>query len=632
MDDMLYLPDDLYSCLKDTVSKEPSPSILEHHLPAIRDVILKLLQGLKRKQSLLRERFEPTTNSNISSLTQQQQQQPLDITVQKNIVSPIIPLPSPSASFTTATTATAATTTTTTATTTTTEPLSHLFEGKRNSVPQSPISPIRNSSSTSSSIDEVDLDDPSTKDAMSKLALQGNLANRSSVRRTSYYPSYEHIPLNPEIMDIYLKKGAHVKKSFIHQKDVSLHEIRQLFYKSFNLDSNNTTFIYILDPISNIEYELEDISDIKPYSILIMKENEDNDFHSLDPSMTKKLEILFKDVMQQVIENIANKKPRMSDETTIRKELNTLRHELANVRQIYEEYKKETEKVIDELKEKSTKVTSTKSLVVMLDERTRAEMNESREVTQKAAMLITNRLEELQDMIDQLKIDVTQRRRRPPKNQLHYCQEESKKLEIEMNELQQRIKEFKPIWKKTWEVELQRIVKEQQFLKEQEALLTDLKDDRNALLQVLEQLEKISEIHERKKQLGREYRMIPSTVDEEGGMAGVMKQVSTIHVDHSRRVKALAEAEKLRAKELSQRIDAFERELTGFVELRKLKKTGGAEAIEKQRQEKDKALIKQIFVNDVTQNNNSLPVMKENNGNEYSLTPIPEEDQNKVCS
>ncbi|KAI9480626.1 MAG: actin interacting protein 3-domain-containing protein [Benjaminiella poitrasii] len=538
---MLHLPDDLLRCLRETLSKEPSPVTLEQHLPVIRDTILRLLQGLKRKQSSLRERFEPATiitPSNSKLLARAHQQQ-------------------------------------------------HL----------------------------VDMDDPSTKDAMSKLALQDDLAARSFVRRTSYYhtSSEQYIPIenthHSDVIHLYLKKEDRVKKSSINQKDLCLQEIKQLFCKAFELDSSDAS-IYVLDPVSNVEYELEDMSDVKPYSMLAIKGKEKKVFSSMDPVIANEMKALFENVMQQVMENVmANKTSKKNDNSSNdmmieklkeehQKEINSLRHELVTVRQI--------------------KTTNTKSIVVMLDEKTHAEMNESREVTQKAATLITNRLEELQDMIDQLKLDVTQRRRRPPKDQLSYCQEESRKLEIEMSDLQSRIKQFKPVWKKTWETELQRIVKEQQFLKEQEALLADLRDDHHALLQVLEQLEKISEIHERKKQLGLDHRPIihdNSSGDLTDGMAGVMKQVSTIHVDHSRRVKALAEAERLRAKKLSQRIDAFERELTGFVELRKLKKTGGAEAIEKQRQEKDKALIKQIFVGaaskNVTQSGNENKLMME---------------------
>lgn len=334
---------------------------------------------------------------------------------------------------------------------------------------------------------------------------------------------------------------------------------------------------------------------------------------SIATDVVNEMKSLFEDTMRQVLNNFEQKQYINIPQEKIKeqqKELESLRHDLAAIHQFHRDFEEETEQLIAELREKSSKMAA--STVVILDEKAHAEMNESREVTQKAATLITSRLETLQDTIDQLKLDVTQRRCRPSKNQLSQCQQESDRLKLEMNDLQIRIKKFKPIWKKTWEVELQQIVKEQQFLKEQEALLIDLKDDHKAVLDVLNQLIKISEIQERKKQLGVEFRVAPQPDEGFEGMTSVMKEVSNIHVDHSQRVKALAKAESKRSKDLSQRIDAFERELTDFVGLRKLKKIGGAQAIDKQRQEKDKAIMKQIFV----KNNNNHDVTNANNNND----------------
>lgn len=142
---MLHLPDDLFACLKETLSKEPCSLTLEQHLPSIRDTILQLLQGLKKKQSLLRERFEPST-SKLLSRAQQQQLSPLNTS--------LITLPSPSPS--------------------TEQPIKHAQP--RTSVPISPAT-----------TEEFDMNDPTTKDAMTALCTQGNLAGRSSIRRSSLY-------------------------------------------------------------------------------------------------------------------------------------------------------------------------------------------------------------------------------------------------------------------------------------------------------------------------------------------------------------------------------------------------------------------------------------------------------------
>jgi hypothetical protein len=232
---MLRLPDNLFACLRDTLSKEPSSATLEQHLPAIRDTILNLLQGLKKKQAQLREQFEPA-NSKLLSRAHQQQLYPLRTTP--------MPLPSPSSS---------------------TEPLQRV---QRHSIPQSPLSP--SSTIASNASEEIDINDPSTKIALDALTLQENLARRSSVRRTSHHTQIEAPLPTKNTLDLYLKIGDRVKKSTINQQDVSLPGLYQLFSRAFAV-SIQDPIINILDPVSNIEYELENIQEVQPYSMLSVK-------------------------------------------------------------------------------------------------------------------------------------------------------------------------------------------------------------------------------------------------------------------------------------------------------------------------------------------------------------------------
>src|ERR1700753_2212684 len=50
------VPDLLRTILEDTLSQEASQASLDRFLPRIRDIIINLLQGLKKKQSRLRQR------------------------------------------------------------------------------------------------------------------------------------------------------------------------------------------------------------------------------------------------------------------------------------------------------------------------------------------------------------------------------------------------------------------------------------------------------------------------------------------------------------------------------------------------------------------------------------------------
>ncbi|KAI8048952.1 actin interacting protein 3-domain-containing protein [Gilbertella persicaria] len=404
---MHYLPEELRTCLKEVLEKEPSLTTLEQHLPAIRDIIMRLLQGLKAKQSLLRDKEFP----------------------------------------------------------------------------------------------------------------------------------------------VYLKSGDRIKKCTLQNSHLSIASIQQLFMTTFDVDLST---VYILDPTTNIEYELEDVQDIQPYSVLSIKATH----HTL-----QQLHSLFDDFLQQSAHTL-----------TKETELNQLKQELTQLKQSYAQLKTEHD--------------------ASDNRKIHQEISKSKDITQKAATLMTTRLEELQDTIDQLKSDVTQRRCRPSKHQLTQCQQVSDRLMHEMKQLESRIKTCKPLWKKTWELELQQIVKEQQFLKEQEALVADLKEDHKALIDVLGQLHKISEIQERKKQLGMPIQKEQD--EEEEGMIKVLQQVSHLHVDHHQRMKALGEIE-TKIKSKKQTVDEFERELTDFIGFSKLKNIGGTENVDKQRQEKDKAMIQQLF-------------------------------------
>lgn len=323
-----------------------------------------------------------------------------------------------------------------------------------------------------------------------------------------------------------------------------------------------------------------------------------------------------KSILKETIEQVLHTMQLNTDSTTssinnqpddrLEEEVNVLRKELSDVFKLYDDYKQETQLIIKEMTEKCVQVVKeyeAKEITkVVLDTDVRKEMRNDKERIERVSNIVVNKLEQLQDTIDQIKQDVTHKRCRPSKDQLDHCTQEATVIQEQVDHLNSEIKSFKPVWKKMWEVQLQQIVKEQKFLKDQETLVVDLKEDQKSLNQVLSSLLKISELHERKKKSGLPLYQVPPKEEGFDGMSSVIKQVATIDVNHDKRVKALQDAEISRSKGVSQRIDVFEKELNDFVGMNKLKKTGGAELIEKQRQEKHQDLIKQIY-NDETNSN-----------------------------
>src|SRR4051812_40947832 len=66
------VPDLLRTILEDTLSQPASPQSLDAYLPKIRDIIINLLHGLKRKQSKLRTRSNRDESSSRSAAPSRQ--------------------------------------------------------------------------------------------------------------------------------------------------------------------------------------------------------------------------------------------------------------------------------------------------------------------------------------------------------------------------------------------------------------------------------------------------------------------------------------------------------------------------------------------------------------------------------
>lgn len=67
---------------------------------------------------------------------------------------------------------------------------------------------------------------------------------------------------------LYLKMGDRIKKVNVDASGLYMSALQALFQDKFGCTGD---VIWILDGESNVEYELEDVSDIKPYSILSIK-------------------------------------------------------------------------------------------------------------------------------------------------------------------------------------------------------------------------------------------------------------------------------------------------------------------------------------------------------------------------
>ena len=128
--------------------------------------------------------------------------------------------------------------------------------------------------------------------------------------------------------------------------------------------------------------------------------------------------------------------------------------------------------------------------------------------------------------------------------------------------------------------------------------LEDLVEDHKAALEVFGHVEKVITLRgsasARSSRSAKGFK--PPPMDEgHTGLSTVMLEIRGAAADSERRLKAIAATEKAREKELTSRSDEFQNELSGFVEGKKLKKTGGAEEVERVRQRRNEQTLKAMF-------------------------------------
>ncbi|KAK9459427.1 actin interacting protein 3-domain-containing protein [Lipomyces oligophaga] len=209
---------------------------------------------------------------------------------------------------------------------------------------------------------------------------------------------------------------------------------------------------------------------------------------------------------------------------------------------------------------------------------------------------LLTRVDDLQDVVEALRIDVAKRMVRPFPRELDAISHQLAVSRTELRRLDTYIKTEKPTWKKILEAELDVIVDEQGFFTLQEDLLADLHDDLDATAETFSLLQQVLDEQSRNSSSRPRTPGLPtsdlasSNNATSGGFTrdAVLAEVRTLQPNHEDRVEAIGRAEKIRALELTTRPkDPFEVELHEYVEENKLKDTGGVEAVEKQRLDRE---------------------------------------------
>ncbi|CAG8789909.1 13866_t:CDS:2, partial [Gigaspora rosea] len=410
---------------------------------------------------------------------------------------------------------------------------------------------------------------------------------------------------NKKFIILYLQLGKDVKK-IRYDGDINMTALQMLFIEKFQYNPGMENFpnIYIKDPQIGILYELEDLSEVKDKSVLALNvEDLQQVKKHIDESiagLTKEIQDLKKSFAEstEVLRHgnittpaipaiqtfVPNKQPSTSstdDDDSISKndkkldkskdnlvnkitgdlknhfhEVQNLRRDLGSMRQIYSEFQGETKKLFESL---AAQTESVKQVALTNVGSSRSFIDSGKAKLDSRSTALLKKVDDLQDIIDRMKSDVVKRGAKPQPTEIQHVKQESMAVAKELSSLQEYVKTVKPTWKQTWKQELQMIVDEQQFLNHQEELLEDLQEDHKKLTEVFNTILKVIKTPNSTK-----VYVPPAAEEGFEGLKTVLQEVRGIAPDHERRLKALQAVEKQRERDLANRIDEFEAELTDF--------------------------------------------------------------------
>ena len=277
-------------------------------------------------------------------------------------------------------------------------------------------------------------------------------------------------------------------------------------------------------------------------------------------------------------------------------EVQNLRRDLGIMRQLYTEFMKSTKDSLGALR---TQTQSVKQLASVKVGGARSFIDQGKTKLDSRSQNVLTKVEELQDTVEALRDDVLKRHMTPKPSVVKQIKEDIASTATELASLKEHIDTVRPMWKKTWEEELQNIVEEQGFLGHQEEFLTDLLEDHKALVEVFGHVDKVISIRGTtpgRNSRGRGFKPPPL---EEGhtGLSTVMMEIRGASVDPDRRMKAIEANQKNREREIASRSDEFQEELSGFVSGKRLRMTGGAEEVDRVRQRRNELALKAMFNN-----------------------------------
>ncbi|WPK26245.1 hypothetical protein PUMCH_003594 [Australozyma saopauloensis] len=446
-------------------------------------------------------------------------------------------------------------------------------------------------------------------------------------------PAESHVEPSSEVVDaeqgssqnyIFLRLKGATKKSPV-QLPTSMTSLRLLFVEKFAYSPGVTSFpsIYIVDPRTSVSYELEESAihdEIHSGSLIELKEHNADDV-TMDTLNSKilSLEKQMLTISSKIIEQVGNQisqielnqraaTPIISQDSTVKasdvdhlKLINQLQQEVNSLKQSHRAKTEIMKTTLTDLTEQlaALKLVSLESSDTSQNSHRTFMQHSYARLSEESDSLLT-KVDDLQDMMEDLRKDVAQRGVRLGSKQLSATAKEIADAEDSLQSLVSYIHDGKPSWKKIWEAELDKVCEEQQFFNLQDDLTRDLNEDINKIRETFELIEKCcseqSKQPQKKTNFANRIPLMEPGESIHGLKDAVLNEVNHLVPDHASRLDAIARAERIRKKEReAESLNEFQEELGGFVADQKLKKSGGIEEVERMRQERDLENFKSTF-------------------------------------
>ena len=483
----------------------------------------------------------------------------------------------------------------------------------------------------------------------------------SSIDSDQSVPQFvpEQSPQPGKELTLFLQYKSKIKKFVLlgGSNDLSIARLQLGFIEKFawNTHSNGNDLpeIYIQDPVSGVRHELEDLRDIKDRSVLVLnvealdevKKHIDEGIGgirklvegvrsaldsqhislqrvsdrqqdtsrevarlSIKPESTSTLpSSVQKSRVNGILSATTSKIPKDQVDN-----IQSLRQDLAIVRQTVTNLVSDMSTSMTSVQEKaaSVKTMAIEGIVPNLDSSTgRSYVNTGKKTLGEESERIVNHVDDLQDIVEDLRKDVVTRGVRPLPRQLESVSKNISNATSELKKMQEFLRKEKPIWTKIWEKELEVVCNDRDLLTMQEELATDLEDDLEKATQTFALVEQATKQQNLQASQGTGVALrstskglaaIASAADQDLDPMkvkdGVLGEVRALRPNHETRIEAIERAEKARQRELETRKEGeFAKEIATFVEEGKLKKSGGFEEAERLRKVRDEKNMREAW-------------------------------------